>query len=129
MQLVKSQFILVGIMKIIDHSHSMIIASFFFPLFHFFFSIYKYNFPFNRNVRAVDNYLEFSQITPSDAGRYYCSAENRHGNVTKTAEVIVQHNEVPDRHPQPTGRVQEVLEGETVSLDCHAYSSPGARVS
>lgn len=79
-----------------------------------------------RNVRAVGNYLEFFQITPSNAGRYYCSATNQHGNVTKTAEVIVHHNEIPDRVVH--GRVQEVLEGESVSLECTEPSSPGARV-
>lgn len=79
-----------------------------------------------RNVRASGNYLEFFQITPSNAGRYYCSATNPNGNVTKTAEVIVHHNEIPDRVVQ--GRVQEVLEGESVSLDCTEPKSPDARV-
>lgn len=47
--------------------------------------------------------------------------------MTKTAEVIVHHNEIPDRTVQ--GRVQEVLEGETVSLECTEPTTPGARVS
>lgn len=72
--------------------------------------------------------MEFPRITPNDAGRYYCSAANRHGNVTKVAEVIVNHNEVFDNRPGPHGRVQEVREGETVSLECHE-DTPGARVS
>lgn len=71
--------------------------------------------------------MEFSRITPNDAGRYYCSAANRHGNVTKVAEVIVNHNEI-DNRPGPHGHVQEVLEGDTVSLECHEHSTPGARV-
>lgn len=82
---------------------------------------------FYRNVRATGNYLEFYQITTGNAGRYYCTASNPNGNVTKTAEVIVHHNEIPDRVSQ--GRVQEVVEGETVSLDCTEPSSSGARVS
>lgn len=80
-----------------------------------------------RNVRASGNRLEFYQITPVNAGRYYCSATNSDGNVTKTAEVIVHHNEIPDRTVQ--GRVQEVLEGETVSLECSERTTAGARVS
>ncbi|XP_055304959.1 basement membrane-specific heparan sulfate proteoglycan core protein isoform X6 [Sitodiplosis mosellana] len=82
--------------------------------------------PLPQNVRASGNYLEFFQITPSNAGRYYCSATNPNGNVTKTAEVIVHHNEIPqDRVVQ--GRVQEVLEGESVSLDCTEPTSSDAR--
>lgn len=80
-----------------------------------------------RNVQASGNYLQFYEITPANAGRYYCSAANSDGNVTKTAEVIVHHNEIPDRTVH--GRVQEVLEGETVSLECYESSTVGARVS
>jgi Immunoglobulin domain len=45
---------------------------------------------FPPTVRASDKYLQFDHITPSDAGRYFCTAANQHGNVTKVAEVIVQ---------------------------------------
>ncbi|XP_031635070.1 basement membrane-specific heparan sulfate proteoglycan core protein isoform X6 [Contarinia nasturtii] len=82
--------------------------------------------PLPSNVRIVGNYLEFFQITPKNAGRYYCSATNPNGNVTKAAEVIVSHNEIP-REREVQGRVQEVLEGESVSLECTAPSSPAAR--
>lgn len=75
------------------------------------------------------SYLEFPRITPSDTGRYYCTAKNRHGNVTKVAEVIVNHNEVYDNRPAQHGRVQEVIEGETISLECHENTTPGVRVS
>ncbi|KAJ6634940.1 Basement membrane-specific heparan sulfate proteoglycan core protein, partial [Pseudolycoriella hygida] len=75
--------------------------------------------PYSINVRG--NYLEFTHITPKDAGRYYCVAENVHGNVTKVAEVIVNRNEITDNPASQQGRVQEVVEGETVSLYC---SSP-----
>lgn len=72
------------------------------------------------------NYLQFIHITPKDAGRYYCTAENVHGNVTKVAEVIVNRNEITDNLPSQQGRVQEVVEGETVSLYC---SSPNEDAS
>lgn len=78
-------------------------------------------------MRAAQNYLQFYQITPTNAGRYYCTATNSDGNVTKTAEVIVHHNEIPDRTVH--GRVQEVLEGETISLECSEPTTAGARVS
>lgn len=88
------------------------------------------NRPLPPYVRVVHNFLEFSRITPNDAGRYYCTATNRHGNVTKAAEVIVKNNEITDnRQPTQYGRVQEVIEGETVSLECHEETTPGARVS
>lgn len=41
------------------------------------------------SVRVRGNYLQFHSITPSDAGLYYCTASNLHGNATKVAEVIV----------------------------------------
>lgn len=66
--------------------------------------------------------MEFIHITPKDAGRYYCTAENVHGNVTKVAEVIVNRNEITDNLPSQQGRVQEVVEGETVSLYCSSPS-------
>lgn len=66
--------------------------------------------------------MEFSHITPKDAGRYYCTAENVHGNVTKVAEVIVNRNEITDNLPSQQSRVQEVVEGETVSLYCSSPS-------
>lgn len=113
-------------MKDINHSHRMSICTWIKP----FQTENEITFPHYfivRNVRANDNYLEFYQISPSNAGRYYCTATNPDGNVTKTAEVIVHHNEIPDRTVQ--GRVQEVFEGETVTLACTAATTPGARVS
>lgn len=77
------------------------------------------------NVRG--NTLEFTHITPKDAGRYYCTAENVHGNVTKVAEVIVNRNEITDNLPSQQGRVQEVVEGETVSLYCSSPSEDPTR--
>lgn len=85
----------------------------------------------NRNVRAVHNYLEFTQITSNDQGRYYCTATSPFGNSTKVAEVIVHHHEVPNRRPAQgiVGRVLEAIEGDTVSLECNQPSSEGVRVS
>lgn len=80
---------------------------------------------FCRSVTVQDNYLQFSRITPRDAGRYYCSARNVHGNATEVAEVIVNHNEIAN-YPDQQGRVHEVNEGESISLYC---KSPYEQIS
>uniref|UniRef100_A0A336LPI6 CSON010513 protein n=1 Tax=Culicoides sonorensis TaxID=179676 RepID=A0A336LPI6_CULSO len=79
-------------------------------------------------VRASGHYLQFSSITPNDAGRYYCTASNVHGNTTKVAEVIVNREDIYER--QRPGRSQEVNEGDTIALDCLLPSEsqvPGVR--
>jgi hypothetical protein len=90
------------------------------------------NRPIPRNIRVSGNYLEFHRITPEDAGRYYCSASNVHGNVTKVAEVIVNHNElISDPYPA-YGHTHEVVMGNTVRLTCKvpvSYPVPGIMVS
>ncbi|XP_065079146.1 basement membrane-specific heparan sulfate proteoglycan core protein isoform X5 [Ochlerotatus camptorhynchus] len=68
-------------------------------------------------IRVSGQYLQFTQITQEDAGRYYCSATNRQGNVTKVAEVIVNRNEMIPEIPQH-GRIHEVYRGSSISLDC-----------
>lgn len=75
--------------------------------------------------------MHFSHITPNDAGRYFCTAQNVHGNVTKVAQVIVNRNEIID-NGQGGQRVQEVVEGETISLYCRSpqeNASPSTIVS
>ncbi|XP_055703570.1 basement membrane-specific heparan sulfate proteoglycan core protein isoform X3 [Phlebotomus papatasi] len=74
--------------------------------------------PLPHSVRGEGPYLLFSPITQRDAGKYYCTASNINGNVTKAAEVIVNRNEIVDRQPM-YDRVQEVYEGDKVTLDCH----------
>lgn len=79
-------------------------------------------------MRANYNYLEFTQITSNDQGRYYCTATSPFGNATKVAEVIVHHHEVPHRNQPQVDRVMEAIEGDTLSLECEP-SSDGVRVS
>ncbi|XP_059622285.1 basement membrane-specific heparan sulfate proteoglycan core protein isoform X2 [Phlebotomus argentipes] len=69
-------------------------------------------------VRAEGPHLQFAPITQRDAGKYYCTASNANGNVTKAAEVIVNRNEIVDRQPM-YNQLQEVYEGDKVTLDCH----------
>ncbi|XP_062558821.1 basement membrane-specific heparan sulfate proteoglycan core protein isoform X3 [Armigeres subalbatus] len=71
-------------------------------------------------IRVSGQYLQFTQITQDDAGRYYCSAANLYGNVTKAAEVIVNRNEVVPEIPRH-GRIHEVSRGSSVSLDCKLH--------
>ncbi|XP_053695300.1 basement membrane-specific heparan sulfate proteoglycan core protein isoform X2 [Sabethes cyaneus] len=68
-------------------------------------------------IRVSGQYLQFTQITTDDAGRYYCSAVNRQGNVSKVAEVIVNRNEIIPDIPVH-GRIHEVYKGSSISLDC-----------
>lgn len=49
----------------------------------------EHNRPFPHSVKVHNNHLRFDHITPADAGIYRCSAWNRVGNVTRSAEVIV----------------------------------------
>lgn len=87
--------------------------------------------PLPRSVSVNGRHLRFNSIRPSDAGRYFCSAANPHGNVTKTAEVIVGLNEVVSRpHGVDDVSVHEALEGGTVSLRCtHEHAPRGTLVS
>ncbi|XP_058175045.1 basement membrane-specific heparan sulfate proteoglycan core protein [Anopheles ziemanni] len=68
-------------------------------------------------VRVHGNYLQFQSIAPEDAGRYYCSAWNHHGNTTKVAEVLVNEQDLipgsPDRK-----RYHTIDQGSNVSLEC-----------
>lgn len=41
-------------------------------------------------VRESGRYLQFPGITVDNAGKYFCTASNIHGNATKVAEVIVK---------------------------------------
>ncbi|XP_055694217.1 basement membrane-specific heparan sulfate proteoglycan core protein isoform X2 [Lutzomyia longipalpis] len=74
--------------------------------------------PLPHTVRGEGPHLLFAPITQRDAGKYYCTATNVNGNVTKAAEVIVNRNEIVDRQPM-YDQVQEVYEGDKVTLDCH----------
>ncbi|XP_053672067.1 basement membrane-specific heparan sulfate proteoglycan core protein [Anopheles nili] len=70
------------------------------------------------SVEVMDEYLRFHSIAPEDAGRYFCTASNRHGNTTKVAEVIVNRNELVP-HPTDNGkRHHDVAYGSSIQLEC-----------
>ncbi|XP_055308220.1 low-density lipoprotein receptor-related protein 2-like [Sitodiplosis mosellana] len=54
---------------------------------------YEGNRPLPNNVEAIDNYLQFDNISMGNGGRYHCTVTNRHGRTTKAAELIVTYNE------------------------------------
>lgn len=80
---------------------------------------------FCSSVDVSGNYLRFNYITPADEGRYYCTASNPYGNVTKVAEVVVSRNEMggnesPSNGSPSYGSTKEAYEGDDVSLTCSA---------
>ncbi|XP_052863350.1 basement membrane-specific heparan sulfate proteoglycan core protein [Anopheles cruzii] len=83
-----------------------------------------------RTVHVYDNYLQFYSIAPEDAGRYYCTAWNHHGNTTKVAEVIVNKNEMIPNGPIYGQRYHDVVRGSSIRLECQlptGYSYAGVR--
>lgn len=84
----------------------------------------------SRSVIVDGYYLRFNYITPIDAGRYYCSASNVHGNATKVAEVLVNRGTIVDR--PATSNYHEVYLGDSVALKCAVpleLYEPGISVS
>uniref|UniRef100_A0A182W103 Basement membrane-specific heparan sulfate proteoglycan core protein n=1 Tax=Anopheles minimus TaxID=112268 RepID=A0A182W103_9DIPT len=75
-----------------------------------------YNLP--PSVQVYRNYLRFNSIALEDAGRYYCTASNKHGNTTKVAEVIVNKNELMPEPPTFGQRYYNVVQGSSIQLDC-----------
>uniref|UniRef100_A0AAG5CPX2 Basement membrane-specific heparan sulfate proteoglycan core protein n=1 Tax=Anopheles atroparvus TaxID=41427 RepID=A0AAG5CPX2_ANOAO len=73
-------------------------------------------------VRAHGNYLQFQRIALEDAGRYYCSAWNHHGNTTKVAEVLVNNQELIPGTPNQLP-YQNATQGSSVSLECKLPST------
>ena len=87
---------------------------------------------FCSSVDVSGNYLRFTHITPSDEGRYYCTASNPFGNVTKVAEVVVSRNEMGGQASSTNegpafGSMKEAFEGDSVSMTC-SDENPDKRV-
>lgn len=88
--------------------------------------------PLPHSVSVNGPYLQFARIEPADAGLYYCSAANRHGNSTKAAQVLVGQNRVISQTTQRGDdvRVHDAVEGGTVQLRCtHDQAPRGTLVS
>ncbi|XP_049279689.1 basement membrane-specific heparan sulfate proteoglycan core protein isoform X5 [Anopheles funestus] len=75
-------------------------------------------YPLPPTVQVYGNYLRFSSIALEDAGRYYCSASNKHGNTTKVAEVIVNKNELMPEPATYGQRYYNVVQGSSIRLEC-----------
>ncbi|XP_044134640.1 sialic acid-binding Ig-like lectin 8 [Bufo gargarizans] len=55
---------------------------------------YKEDMEVQRTISDRTVTLTLSNITPSDAGRYRCSANNKHGAAHRTAEIIYQSTQI-----------------------------------
>lgn len=68
------------------------------------------------------NILRFTNIHPSDEGSYICTAENRAGKVTSTAQIIVESP--PRLIVTPHTGVLNIKEGSPMRLVCKAEGKP-----
>uniref|UniRef100_A0A182LXB6 Basement membrane-specific heparan sulfate proteoglycan core protein n=1 Tax=Anopheles culicifacies TaxID=139723 RepID=A0A182LXB6_9DIPT len=84
----------------------------------------EHGYPLPPSVQVYGNYLRFARIALEDAGRYYCTASNKHGNTTKVAEVIVNKNDLMPEPPIFGQRYYNVVQGSSIQLDCKL--PPGA---
>ncbi|XP_061400156.1 basement membrane-specific heparan sulfate proteoglycan core protein-like [Musca vetustissima] len=78
------------------------------------------NRPLTASVSIDGKYLNFRDITPAAAGRYYCLASNRYGNTTASAEVIVNRGHTYE--PQPQAKQYQITEGQDVHVTCDVES-------
>lgn len=67
-------------------------------------------------------FFRFTNIQQSIEGSYVCSAENSAGNVTATAQIIVQSP--PRLTITPNAGVMNVKEGSSVRLVCRGEGKP-----
>uniref|UniRef100_T1PLQ8 Basement membrane-specific heparan sulfate proteoglycan core protein n=1 Tax=Musca domestica TaxID=7370 RepID=T1PLQ8_MUSDO len=74
------------------------------------------NRPLTASVSTNNEYLNFREITPAAAGRYYCLASNAYGNSTAYAEVIVNRGRTYESQPQ--ARQYQIMEGEDIFMTC-----------
>ncbi|XP_039626542.1 B-cell receptor CD22-like isoform X2 [Polypterus senegalus] len=73
--------------------------------------------------KATGQSWNFTAVTPSDGGVYYCEARNRHG-AEKSKRVTLDVQYVP-KNTTATSSVSELLlEGTSVTLTCMADSNP-----
>ncbi|MCI4375167.1 hypothetical protein PGIGA_G00106180 [Pangasianodon gigas] len=69
--------------------------------------------------------LTISSLTLSDGGMYQCVAENKHGIIYASAELVVLASP-PSFSESPLRNVLKVRAGSEVTLDCRPQASPKA---
>ncbi|CAL8339952.1 unnamed protein product [Lota lota] len=76
-------------------------------------------------VQLENGALTISALNPSDAGLYQCVAENKHGVIYSSAELMVLASP-PSFSRSALQAVLKALSGSQVSLDCQPQASPPA---
>ncbi|XP_065135857.2 contactin-3 [Paramisgurnus dabryanus] len=69
--------------------------------------------------------LSISSLNLSDGGMYQCVAENKHGIIYSSAELLVLASP-PSFSQNPLNRVLKARSGSDVILDCRPHASPRA---
>ncbi|KAG1962728.1 contactin-3 [Pimephales promelas] len=76
-------------------------------------------------VQIENGALSISSLNLSDGGMYQCVAENKHGIIYSSAELMVLAS-APSFTQNPLSRVLKARSGSDVSLDCRPHASPRA---
>uniref|UniRef100_A0A672NSB4 Contactin-3-like n=1 Tax=Sinocyclocheilus grahami TaxID=75366 RepID=A0A672NSB4_SINGR len=76
-------------------------------------------------VQIENGALSISSLNLSDGGMYQCVAENKHGIIYSSAELMVLAS-APSFAQNPLSRVLKARSGSDVSLDCRPHASPRA---
>uniref|UniRef100_A0A8C1ZAC9 Contactin 3b n=1 Tax=Cyprinus carpio TaxID=7962 RepID=A0A8C1ZAC9_CYPCA len=76
-------------------------------------------------VQIENGALSISSLNLSDGGMYQCVAENKHGIIYSSAELMVLAS-APSFSQNPLSRVLKARSGSDVSLDCRPHASPRA---
>ncbi|XP_016368519.1 contactin-3-like [Sinocyclocheilus rhinocerous] len=76
-------------------------------------------------VQIENGALSISSLNLSDCGMYQCVAENKHGIIYSSTELMVLAS-APSFSQNPLSRVLKARSGSDVSLDCRPHASPRA---
>uniref|UniRef100_A0A671NVQ9 Contactin-3-like n=1 Tax=Sinocyclocheilus anshuiensis TaxID=1608454 RepID=A0A671NVQ9_9TELE len=76
-------------------------------------------------VQIENGALSISSLNLSDGGMYQCVAENKHGIIYSSAELMVLAS-APSFSQNPLSRMLKARSGSDVSLDCRPHASPRA---
>ncbi|XP_056316364.1 LOW QUALITY PROTEIN: contactin-3 [Danio aesculapii] len=76
-------------------------------------------------VQIENGALSISSLNLSDGGMYQCVAENKHGIIYSSAELMVLAS-APSFSQNPLSRTLKARSGSDVSLDCRPHASPRA---
>nr|XP_033773484.1 contactin-2 isoform X2 [Geotrypetes seraphini] len=78
-------------------------------------------------IEVTNGELRIAKITAEDSGMYQCIAENKHGSVYTSAELMVQAL-APDFRLNPVKRLIPAARGGEVLIQCQPRAAPKATV-